>query len=100
MVRRRKKGGRRRPKPSVIMLVAIGAGIYGMVQHVISGGSGTDKAGRAVESIIGINPFTANPKFQWQKMFFTLPVVGGAVAKKVIGFTGASRYFRGLQINA
>jgi hypothetical protein len=100
MARRRKKGGRRKPKPSVIMLVAIGAGIYGMFKHVQGGGSGTDKAGRAVEAIIGINPFTGNPKFQWQKMFFTLPVVGGAVAKKVIGFTGASRYFRGLPFTA
>ena len=94
----KKKKGRRKPKPSIIMLVAIGAGLYGMVKHIMGGGSGEDKAGRAVESIIGINPFTANPKFQWNKMFFTLPVVGGAVAKKVVNMTGAGRYFRGLPV--
>ncbi|GAG91994.1 unnamed protein product [marine sediment metagenome] len=100
MVRRRKKQGRRKPKPSLIMLISIGAALVGTYMHAKEGSSPRDKAGRALESVIGVNLFAANPHFQWQKMFFTLPIVGGAVAKKAIAYTGAGRYFRGLPVTA
>ncbi len=96
----KKKGGRRRPKPSIIMLFSIGAAIIGSYTHIKGGGSGVDKAGRALECVIGINPFAGTPRFQWQKMFFTLPVGGGIVAKKGMNYLGAGRFFRGLPFTA
>ena len=96
----KKKGGRRRPKPSIVMLFSIGAALIGSYYHIKGGGSGLDKAGRALECVIGINPFTSTPKFQWQKMFFTLPVAGGVVAKKALAYIHAGNYFRGLPFTA
>jgi hypothetical protein len=79
------------------MTTTILAGLWGTYQHVKGGGDAGDKAGRLVECFIGVNPNQgASMKFQWQQMKFTLPVAGGVVAKKALGYLGAGRYFRGL----
>ena len=72
--------------------VGLVAGIYGMIKHASGGGSPQDKMGRVVESMIGINPTTANPTFQWQKMMFTLPVAGGVAASMIASKTGVNKY--------
>lgn len=71
-----------------------------MYAHVKDGGSRLDKAGRMVECVIGINPFAPSPHFQWQKMYFTMPVAGGVVAKKALNYLHAGNYFRGLPFTA
>ncbi len=96
----KKKGGRRKPKPSIIMLTSILAAAYGSYKHIAGGGSGVEKAGRAVECMIGINPFMGTPKFRWNLMYFTLPIAGGIIAKKGMNYLGAGRYFRGLPVTA
>lgn len=100
MARKGKKKGRAKPKPSIVMIISLFAGLWGSYEHIKAGGSNLDKAGRALECVIGVNLFTANPHFNWKKMFFTLPVAGGIVAKKGLSYLGAGRYFRGLPVTA
>ncbi|GAH09929.1 unnamed protein product, partial [marine sediment metagenome] len=44
------------------------------------------------ESLIGINPMAGPGNFDYKKMYFTLPAVGGIALSMVAAKTGMNRY--------
>ena len=101
MARKKKRGGRRRKKPSILTLVGVAAGLYGTYHWASQANDTGEKVGRVVESFIGVNPFAPRDsiKFRWYNMYFTLPVVGTQVARKAINYI-SPQAFRGLPFGA
>jgi len=92
VARRKKRGGGRRKGIRIGATVGVIAGLWATYNWAKQGGSTGDKMGRVVESMIGINPIAGSGQFDWRKMYFTLPAVGGVALSMVASKAGLNRY--------
>ena len=91
MARRRKKGGHRKKKISVIGAATLaGAGLYTYSAYQSGGG------GAVAEAWTGFNPDTGS--FSVWNARATQVVLAGALVKKVGSMLGAGRMFAGLPV--
>jgi len=99
MANKKKKNGGRRRGIRLGATIGVVAGLWATYNWAKGGGSTSDKVGRVVESMIGINPMAGSGQFDWRKMYFTIPAVGGCALSMVASKAGLNRYTpRGLNI--